>query len=469
MRLFTKLNPVSQSSVMSQRPVMSQVPKIIQFPKINQFKMKFSQTATALLAAVALVSPNLASAQETPLDSIIAVVNDDIILNSEFTRERNAMLAQNQPGLPRGEELHKLIVERLIIRSIQLQEAERRNIRIDESGLQRAIEDMAANANMTPAEMRDSITGDGQDFLMFREDLRKNLTVSTLTRREIQSNLFVSDAEVEELLSTTSSGDGEFRYTLEHLLVKLPQQADTRQESEAQSLAQSLASRARDGESFATLVGTARSNGSDIEGGNLGSQSLDDLPELFARQMNGLQINDVTEPLRSVAGYHVLKLVAKTTVSQATPSRVRARHILVSTRGGRSNTEAQQRIREVQQQLTNGTDFAEVAATYSDDESSAAQGGSLGWFGGGEMVAEFEQAAFTTPVNVLSQPFKTAFGWHILEVLEQQLPETSQEAEAASAREQLRQKKGEERYQAWLDDLRDGAYVELRGFAKRYQ
>ena len=444
----------------------------------SQLKALFHRAATtlnqitaamALASFVVLATHNSAAAAETPLDSIIAVVNDDIILNSEFTRELNTMLAQNQPGLPRGEELHKLIVERLIIRSIQLQEAERRNIRIDESGLQRAIEDMAANANMTPEEMRDSITGDGLDFLMFREDLRKNLTVSTLTRREIQSNLFVSDAEVQELLSTSSSGGGEFRYTLDHILVKLPQQADTQQDAEALSIAQTLASRARDGEAFSALVRSARSDGSDIEGGNLGSRSLEDLPELFAQQMNGLQENDVTEPLRSVAGYHILKLVARTTVSQATPSRVRARHILVSTRGARGNTEAQQRIREVQEQLTSGVNFAEVAAAYSDDESSASQGGSLGWFGGGEMVAEFEQAAFTTPVNVLSQPFKTAFGWHILEVLEQQLPETSQEADAANAREQLRQQKGEERYQAWLEDLRDGAYVELRGFAKRYQ
>ena len=129
-----------------------------------------------MVSLIAIMQPVTSVAAETPLDSIIAVVNDDIILNSEFTRERDTMLRQNQPGLPRGEELHKLVVERLIIRSIQLQEAERRNIRIDESGLQRAIEDMAANANMTPAEMRDSITGEGLDFLMFREDLRKNLT-----------------------------------------------------------------------------------------------------------------------------------------------------------------------------------------------------------------------------------------------------------------------------------------------------
>ena len=261
-------------------------------------RFKPATTVLAMVSLIAIMQPVTSVAAETPLDSIIAVVNDDIILNSEFTRERDTMLRQNQPGLPRGEELHKLVVERLIIRSIQLQEAERRNIRIDESGLQRAIEDMAANANMTPAEMRDSITGEGLDFLMFREDLRKNLTVSTLTRREIQSNLFVSDAEVEELLSTNKSSGGEFLYTLEHLLVKLPQQADTRQDTAALGIAQSLASRARDGETFATLVRSARSSGTDIEGGNLGTQSLEDMPELFAREMNGLQENDVTEPLR---------------------------------------------------------------------------------------------------------------------------------------------------------------------------
>lgn len=426
-------------------------------------------TAVVLCLLATMIFSSAVKSEEVPLDSIIAVVNDDIILHSEFTRERDSMVRQAQPGLPTGEELDKLVVERLIIRSIQLQEAELRNIRVDESGLQRAIEDMARNNNITPSQLRAQITAEGLDFLQFREDLRKNLTVSTLTRREIESNLFVSDAEVEELLSSNTSGAGEFRYTLEHLLVKLPQQADTQQDAEALRIAQTLASRARDGESFVSLVRGARATGTDIEGGNLGTRSLTDLPQLFADQMNGLQENDVTEPLRSVAGYHLLKLVSRATVSQATPERVRARHVLVSTRGGRSNTEAQQRIREVQEQLDSGTDFAEVAQTYSDDASTAANGGDLGWFGTGEMVGEFEQVAFSTPVNVKSQPFKSAFGWHIVEVLEQELPDNTGAAATAKARDQLRQKKGEERYQAWLDRLRDNAYVELRGFAKRYQ
>ena len=422
---------------------------------------------TGLTLGLALTTPSIA--QETPLDSIIAVVNDDIVLTSEFLRERDTMIQQNQPGLPTGEALDQMIVERLIIQSIQLQEAERRNIRIDESGLQRALEDMARNNNMNLSQLRDSVTRDGGDFLEFREDLRKNLTISTLTRREIESNLFVSDAEVEELLSTETAKNGEFRYTLEHILVKLPQQADTRQETSALRIAQTLASRARDGEDFASLVRSERINGTDIEGGNLGSRSLSDMPALFANEMPGMQQGDVTEPLRSVAGFHILKLTARVTVSQATPSQVRARHVLVSTRGGRSNTEAQQRIREVQQKINDGEDFADIATAYSDDTSSAASGGDLGWFGPGEMVGEFEQVAFSTPVNTPSQPFKTAFGWHIVEVLEQKMEQSSSTDQAAKAREQLRQKKAEEKFQTWLTTLRDNAYVELRGFAKEYQ
>ena len=427
---------------------------------------------TLALPVALFLSPwlvNSAHAEEQLIDSIIAVVDDDIILTSEFTHERNAMLQQNQPGLPRGEALDKLIVERLIIRSLQLQIAERRNIRIDDTSLQRALEDMARNNNLTLTELRQSVTREGLDYLQFREDLRKDLIISTLTRREVQSNLFVSDAEVEELLSTGNSGEGEFRYTLEHILVKLPQQADTQQEADALRSAQSLASRARDGESFISLVGSERSAGVDIEGGNLGTRSLSDMPELFARQMNGLQEGDITEPLRSEAGFHLLKLTQRITVSQTRPTSVLARHILVSTRNGRSNTEAQERIREVQEQLAAGADFGELAEAFSDDSSSAAKGGDLDWFGAGEMVTEFENVAFSTPVNVVSQPFKSAFGWHVLEVLEQKLPESSQPERENKAREQIRQKKAEERFNDWVARLRDDAYIELRGFASKYQ
>ncbi len=424
--------------------------------------------AVPFLLSTLLATPMLANA-ESEIDSILAVVNDDIILTSEFVRERDTMIKQNQPGLPRGDELNRLLVERLIVRSIQLQEAERRNIRIDDSRLQRAIEDMARNNNMSLTQLRASITGQGLDFLQFREDLRKDMLVSTLTRREIESNLFVSEAEIEDLLNNEKAITGEYRYNLEHILVKLPQQADSQQDAAALAVAQNIASRARNNELFVDLVRSARSNGTDIEGGNLGTRTLKDMPDLFAQAVKTVEEGDITQPLRSVAGYHILKLATKTTISQATPSKVRARHILVSTRSGRSNTEAQQRIRDVQQQLSSGADFAEIARTFSDDSASAARGGDLSWFGPGEMVAEFEQVAFSTPTNAISQPFKTAFGWHIVEVLEQQLPDNPQAELKNKARDQLRQQKAEDAFQSWLSTLRSNAYVELRGFAKEYQ
>lgn len=430
---------------------------------------RLKDAACRLLLASLLAMPMLGHTAEAPLDSIIAVINDDIILSSEFVRERDTMLQQNQPGLPTGETLDKMIVERLIIRSIQLQQAAKRNIRIDDASLQRAIEDMARNNNMSVLQLRESVTREGLDFLQFREDLRRDLLISTLTRREIESNLFVSDAEVEEQLSTGKSTNGEFIYSVEHILVKLPEQADTQQEAQALSTAQALASRARADESFESLVRSARSSGTDIEGGNLGSRSLSDMPELFAQQMAAMQEGDVTEPLRSVAGFHLLKLMNKTTISQATPSKVRARHILVSTRKGRSSSEAQQRIREVQQQLSNGVAFESVVSEFSDDASSASNGGDLGWFGPGEMVSEFEQVAFSTPVNTPSSPFKTAFGWHIVEVLDQEIAATPQNDLKTQTREKLRQQKAEAKYDTWLNSLRDNAYVELRGFAKEYQ
>lgn len=434
-------------------------------------KARFFRIAimVSALVPVSLLSTGIVHSAETPIDGILAIVNDDIVLTSEFTRERDAMLQRNQAGLPRGEALDKLIVERLIVQSLQLQEAERQSIRIDDASLQRALEDMANNNNMTVTKLRESVTAQGMDFLQFREDLRKDLLISTLTRRQINSAPFVSDAEVEEQLSTDQNRGGEYRYTLEHILVKLPEQADSEQNAKALTLAQSLASKARDGESFESLVRAQRQQGLEIEGGNLGSRSVSEMPALFAQQMPGMQKDDVTEPLRSAAGFHVLKLINRTTISQITPTSVKARHILVSTREGRTSSEAQQRITAIQQKLAEGENFEQLARSFSDDKSSAVNGGDLGWFGPGEMVKEFENVAFSTAVNVRSQPFKTAFGWHVLEVLEQKLPENPESNLINKTREELRQKKAEERFQTWLGQLRDNAYVELRGFAKDYQ
>ena len=426
-----------------------------------------AQSAAAL---VLLCSAAVTHAQEVELDSIIAIVNDDIVLASDFIRERGNLIRQNRSGAPKGEALDKMVIERLIVQALQLQQAELRGIRIDDNSLQRALDDMARNNNMTVSQMRDTLSKDGINFLEFRENIRKELIVSTLTRREIESNLSVSDAEVEDLLSAEMTGDAGFRYELEHILVKMPQQADSNLVESSLATAQSLASEARDGVPFAQLVETQRKLGNtEIEGGNLGSRSLQEMPGLFANQVEVMQEGDVTEPLRSAAGFHVIKLVGRSSLDQAGAVRIKARHILASTRNGTSSADAKVIIDSVYAKLQSGASFESLAKEFSDDTGSASNGGDLGWFDRGEMVPKFEQKAFQANINQVIEPFETEFGWHILEVLDQELAESPRTQLEGKARETLRRQKAEEQYESWLTRLRDNAYVELRGFAKNFQ
>ena len=190
---------------------------------------------------------------------------------------------------------------------------------------------------------------------------------------------------------------------------------------------------------------------------------------MFADQVEGMQEGDVTEPLRSAAGFHVIKLLGRSSLDQAGPVRVKARHILASTRNGTSSADAKVKIDNAWAQLQAGASFDSLAREVSDDTGSAANGGDLGWFSRGEMVPKFEQMAFESAPNQLQAPFETEFGWHILEVLDQDVAKNPRKQLENQARETLRRQKAEEEYQTWLTRLRDNAYVELRGFAKSIQ
>jgi len=378
-------------------------------------------------------------AAEQEIDSIIAIVNDDIILASDFERERSTLMRQRARELPTGAELDKLVFERLIVQSLQLQQAKQRGIRIDDSNLQRTLEDMARNNNMSLAQMRTALNEDGIDYLEFRENIRKEMVISTLMRREVESNLRVSDEEVDNYLRNSGQRGGD-QYQLDHILVKLPQQANEGLVAQALQTAQQLASRARDGESFAKLVEIYASSGAGVEGSNLGWRTTSDLPDLFAGEVAAMQVDDVSEPLRSPAGYHILKLADRRAEETRSVDRVRASHILVSTRSGRSVAAARQLA-----------------------------GGDLGWFGGGEMVPVFERRAFNDPVNQVSEPFQTQFGWHLMKVTAREYRDGPADNVADEARGKLRREKAEAQFQEWLQRLRDNAYVELRGFGRNFQ
>jgi peptidyl-prolyl cis-trans isomerase SurA len=427
-------------------------------------------TLATLLSVVTLLGSTALHSAEQTLDSIIAVVNDDIILATDFENERARLLRQPTPNMPKGEDLDRAVFERLIVQSLQLQQARQRGIRVDDSNLQRTLEDMARNNSMSLNQLRETLSRDGVDFLEFRESIRREMIISTLMRREVESNLRISDEEVDDYLRSTSGADNN-SYELEHILVKLPQQADTAQVESAQRIARQIASAARDGQSFSAIVDAQRATQGDrVEGGNLGWRTPVDLPDLFVGQLPAMQIGDVTEPLRSPAGFHVLKLLNQRSKDTREVSRVRARHILISTRENRSVAQAEQEITQLRALLAEGRTFDSLAKDFSDDKNTAPQGGDLGWFSAGEMVPVFERKAFSAPVNEVSQPFQTQFGWHLLEVLEREYAQQQGDQDAAErARQQLRQTRAEEQFQEWLQRLRDSAYVELRGFGKNFQ
>ena len=430
--------------------------------KLSVFALIFGLTSMLVFPGAFKV----AHSEEVPIDSIIAIVNDDIVLSSDFIREREVLKRQNPPNLPKGAALDKAVLERLIIQSLQIQTAERRGIRIDDASLQRAIDDMASNNNMSVTEMRETLTRDGINFLEFRENIRKELVISALTRREVETNLRVSDSEVQALVNAESNAATTSSYELDHVLIKLAQQADPELNSNALATAQQVASDGRDGIPFSRIVERLRNSGiTEIEAGNLGTRTLSEMPALFANQVRGMQEGDVTEPLRSDAGFHVLTLISKTD-KVAPVKRVKARHILASTRNGRTGADAKALITDLAEKLSEGADFASLAESFSEDPSSASNGGDLGWFSRGEMVAEFEQLAFSTPTNEITAPFFTDFGWHILEVTEREVEANPRDDLESKARSRLRRQKAEEKFETWLVDLRDGAYVELRSYAK---
>ncbi len=427
-------------------------------------------TLGLILSVATLAGSSLLHSAEQALDSIIAVVNDDIILSTDFESERARLLRQPTPNMPQGADLDRAVFERLIVQSLQLQQARQRGIRVDDSNLQRTLEGMARNNNMSLNQLREALSRDGVDFLEFRESIRREMIISTLMQREVESNLRISDEEVNDYLRTTSGGDND-SYELEHILVKLPQQADTTQVENAQQIARQIASAARDGQSFSALVEAQRTSlGDNIEGGNLGWRSPVDLPDLFVGQLPGMQIGDVTEPLRSPAGFHVLKLLDQRSKDTRQVSRVQARHILISTRSGRSTAQAEQEITRLRAMLAEGRTFESLARDFSDDKNTAADGGNLGWFNAGEMVPVFERKAFSAKLNEVTQPFQTQFGWHLMEVLDREYSDSAGDENATErARQQLRQTRAEEQFQEWLQRLRDSAYVELRGFGKNFQ
>lgn len=402
------------------------------------------------------------------LDRVVAVVNNAVITQNEV--KQRVELAEQQlraqgVKVPSRDILRTQILERLIIEQSQLQAARNLGIQAEDALVDRAIARLAQQNNMPLQAFRNRVEADGISFSQFRQQVKDDIIFNRLREREVDSKVQVTDGEIDNFLaSQKDSAPSELN--LAHILLRLPENATPEQIAGKQKLAEKIIGELQAGKDFAQAAASYSDSPEGItSGGSLGWRSADRLPQIFVDAVTNIQPGQIASLLRSPAGFHIVKLVDRRAGENEFTGpdipQTRARHILIRVNELVSDNEAQRRLRNIRERLQNGANFAELARLYSSD-GSASKGGDLGWIYQGDTVPEFEMAMNELKVNELSEPIKSTFGWHLIQVLERRTEKMSVERQRQAARQYLRERKSEEQYQDWLRQLRDRTFVEYR-------
>ena len=340
--------------------------------------------------------------------------------------------------------------------------AERSGIRVDDETLNNSLRKMASQNNMSLSEFREVLEQDGYDYVSFREQFRDQITINRIRQQMVDNRIEVSEQEVDNLLATTSSVSNQNReYHLAHILVSIPEAASPEQVQAAKARAKDILTRLRSGDDFGQMA-TAESDGQQaLEGGDLGWRKSSQLPSFFTDIVVELKPGDISDPIRSPSGFHIIKLLDTRGGDQRVLiKQTRARHILLRPDALVTEQQVQTRIAQLRERIAQGEDFAVLARAHSQDPGSGSKGGDLGWVTPGEMVPEFDKAIDELEPGEISEPVKSRFGWHLIQVQERREQDDTEEHRRNSARESIRQRKTEEELQIWLRRLRDESYVE---------
>lgn len=414
-----------------------------------------------------LARPVAAAPQEViEADRIVAVVGNEVVTYQELRSRLAAALKQLQKQgtpLPPQDVLERQMLERLIMDRAQWQHARETGLRIDDAQLDQAIGRIAAGNKLTPQQFREALEKDGIEYAQFREEIRGEMMTVRLREREVESRLVISDGEIDNFLANQAAngGAGE-EYQLAHILLRAPESASPEQLQKLRLRGEQALKRAKAGENFAELTAAFSDAPDALKGGDLGWRELARLPNLYAETAARLEPGQVSELLRSSAGFHIVKLLNKRGgIGPASVQQTRARHILIRTNEVVSEADARRKLEAVRERVANGVDFAEQARLFSQD-GSAAKGGDLGWLSPGDTVPEFERAMDALKINEVSPVVQSPFGMHLIQVLERRERDVSADRQRVAARQALRDRKLDDAYQDWLRQLRDRTYVENR-------
>jgi peptidyl-prolyl cis-trans isomerase SurA len=417
------------------------------------------------VVGVMMIPTGLLAAVQT-LDSIVAVVDDEVITRYQLDQEIAALLPQlaaSGTATPGQARLEQQVLNRLILKRLQLRRAQQLGLTVDEPTLTQALERIAQRNGLSLAQLQQTLTASGLDFAAFREDTRNQVLIAQLQNQEVVKTIQVSEPEIDRFLA--QEADSLIQRTevqLQHILIALPEAPSPQQVHAAEAKVRNILQRLRRGESFAKLAIAYSDGRRALDGGDLGWFPIAEVPSLAATLARSLKKGEVSEAIRSSSGLHILKLTNFRGIEPQPQQQTHVRHILLRTNELRSDSEAQQRLKTIRQRIINGDDFSELARAYSDDTGSALKGGDLGWVNPGATVPNFEAVMNRSDVNTVSQPFKSPFGWHILQVLERRKQETATAVMRSQAAEALRARKSDDAIELWLRRLRDEAYVEIR-------
>ncbi len=428
-----------------------------------KFRRGLLLACLTLTLPMALTSGARAALQAVEADRIVAVVNDEAITARELQARVNIVMRQlKQQGtdLPDREALNKQVLERLILEQAQVQLARETGIKVDDSQLDAALARIAESNRMNIAQFRLTLEGDGLSWSSFREDIRKEIIIGQMREREVDTRIAISDGEIDNYLATSTEQSGE-EFLVQHILLRTPEQATPEQLQRIYLKSQMVLEKLAAGMSFAKAAATYSDGNEALNGGTVGWRTANRIPSAFVQPLARMRSGEISPILRSPAGFHILRLADRRGAT-ALPKQVEqthVRHILVKTNELVSEAEARHRLEVLRERLVHGGDFAELARVSSSD-LSASKGGDLGWILPGDTVAEFQRAMNELKPGEISQPVQSAFGFHLIQVIERKVQDLSPERRRAVARNVLGERKSDEAYQDWLRQLRDRTYVE---------
>ena len=406
------------------------------------------------------------ASQGFELDRIVAVVDQDVIVGSELDQEITMILTQIQQRgtrLPPRGVIERQVLERMINKRLQLQAAKRLGIKVDDSTLARAIGNIAEKNGITLGELRDTLEAEGVSFTSFREDTREKIILARLRAQEVVNRITVTEREIQHFLERNLGQASERAAVhLQHILIATPEGASPEQSRSAKEKAQRLVEELRAGADFAELALIHSDGRQALEGGDLGWMKLSEVPSLATDAARNLEAGGISDPIRSASGFHIIRIAEVKGGERQMITQTHARHILIKTNELVSDQDAQTRLTQLRHRLVGGDDFAVIARSHSEDTGSAIKGGDLGWVNPGDTVPSFEQEMDSLQPGGISQPFRSPFGWHIVQVLERREHDNTDQMLKTKAQEKIRERKADEATEIWLRRLRDEAYVELR-------